>query len=289
MTAMHTITLGGSPSPMDSAVGSVHFIGTATTIIRCGGFTILTDPNFIHRHEKVDIGYGMSATRQTDPAIEIDELPPIDLVVLSHFHGDHFDQVAERQLNPAVPIVTTAEAARELEKRDFMNCYALDTWGQATVLKGDARLQITATPGRHAPPLVNWALPDVMGSILEFGAGPELASPRMYITGDTLLIDELAEIPRRYPDIDLALLHLGGTRVMGLLVTMDAEQGVQALHLIQPRVAIPIHYNDYDVFESPLSDFQAAVAAAGLQGRVHYLAHGERYEFPAPNEARRVA
>jgi hypothetical protein len=53
----------------------------------------------------------------------------------------------------------------------------------------------------------------------------------MYITGDTLVIDALKEIPRRYPDIDLALLHLGGTRVLGILVTMDAEQGVEMLQI----------------------------------------------------------
>jgi L-ascorbate metabolism protein UlaG (beta-lactamase superfamily) len=101
----------------------------------------------------------------------------------------------------------------------------------------------------------------------------------MYITGDTLVIDALKEIPRRYPDIDLALLHLGGTRVLGILVTMDAEQGVEILQIVKPKRAIPIHYNDYDVFKSPLSEFRQAVEAAGLTKRVHYLSHGETYPF----------
>ncbi len=60
-------------------------------------------------------------------------------------------------------------------------------------------------------------------------------------TGDTLIIDDLKDIPRRYPEIDLALLHLGGTRVLGIMVTMDAKQGVQMIRLIQPWRAIPIH------------------------------------------------
>ena len=64
------------------------------------------------------------------------------------------------------------------------------------------------------------------------------------------------------------------------MVTMDAEQGVEMLQIVQPKLAIPIHYNDYDVFESPLSDFQAAVRAAGLEDRVHYLSHGETYPLP---------
>ena len=79
-----------------------------------------------------------------------------------------------------------------------------------------------------------------------------------------------------------ALLHLGGTRVLGILVTMDAEQGVEALRIIDPRTAVPIHYNDYGVFKSPLEDFKKAVAEAGLEDRVRYLAHGETYEFEVP-------
>ena len=77
-------------------------------------------------------------------------------------------------------------------------------------------------------------------------------------------------------------MHLGGTRVLGILLTMDAEQGVECLRIVEPKVAIPIHYNDYDVFKSPLEDFARAVEAAGLQDRVRYLRHGESYEFDVP-------
>jgi L-ascorbate metabolism protein UlaG (beta-lactamase superfamily) len=153
--------------------------------------------------------------------------------------------------------------------------------GPITIEKGDARLRITAMPGRHAPRLIHLALPEVMGSMLEFQSASETGKFRIYITGDTLAIDELKEIPRRYSDIDIGLLHLGGTRVLGLLVTMDGKQGVEAMRIMNPRLAIPIHYNDYDRFQSPLSDFQEEIKAAGLQDRVHYLTHGQTYEFHA--------
>jgi L-ascorbate metabolism protein UlaG (beta-lactamase superfamily) len=286
MAVQHQIALPDTPSDANATEGSVFFIGTATVLLRCGGFTILTDPNFIHRHEQVDIGYGMKATRQTDPALELHDLPPIDLVVLSHFHGDHFDQVAERELDRMLPIVTTPEAAHLLEERGFQNLFPLSTWEAAKVTRGSSQLRITATPAQHGPALVDWALPDVMGSILDFSSADGASQHRLYITGDTLRVDELQEIPHRYPNIDLSLLHLGGTRVLGVLVTMDAEQGVEALRVIQPRLAIPIHYNDYDVFKSPLEDFQEAVANAGLTDRVHYLAHGETYRFPRTADQR---
>src|SRR5260370_16109769 len=71
--------------------GSIFFVGTATVIIRYAGFTILTDPNFLHRGDHAHLGYGLHTTRITNPAIEMSELPPLDLVVLSHMHEDHFD------------------------------------------------------------------------------------------------------------------------------------------------------------------------------------------------------
>jgi len=279
MSSAYELTLPAEQNAPDTASGSLFFIGNATVLIRYAGFTILTDPTFIHMHEQVSIGYGMHSTRLTNPAIEIADLPPLDLIVLSHFHGDHFDQVAERELEKSLPIVTTPEAARELGKRGFGHTYPLDPWASMAVAKGDALLRITAMPGRHGPPLADLVLPDVMGSLLEFASPAETPLFRLYITGDTLVIDDLQEIPRRYPQIDLALLHLGGTRVLGILVTMDGKQGVQLMQMVAPQRAIPIHYNDYDVFKSPLADFQQEVQAAGLEERVHYLYHGDTYTF----------
>ena len=261
--------------------GAVQFVGTATVIIRYAGLTILTDPNFLHKGEHVHLGYGLTSERLTNPAIDLDKLPPIDLIVLSHMHGDHFDQLVQEKMDRNIPIVTTQEAARMLDKMGFKTRYGLKTWESLLVSKGGSAVRITAMPGRHGPPVAARMLPDVMGAILEFSAGGH-AGYRMYISGDTLVYDDINEIPKRYPDIDLALLHLGGTRILGVLkVTMDGKDGVRMLQIIAPHHAVPIHYNDYTVFKSPLSDFQEQVRAAGLEGKVTYLKHGDIYEFEA--------
>lgn len=65
---------------------------------------------------------------------------------------------------------------------------------------------------------------------------------------------------------------------------MDAEQGVETLQLVSPRMAVPIHFDDYPVFRSPRSDFEAAVAAADLRTTVRYLDRGERLELPTRYE-----
>ncbi|HWI40603.1 MAG TPA: MBL fold metallo-hydrolase [Verrucomicrobiae bacterium] len=258
--------------------GSVLFVGTATTLIRCGGFSILTDPNFLHAGDHAHLGYGLTTERLTEPALEIGQLPPLDLCLLSHLHGDHWDEVAEAALPRSLPVVTTPKAARELRRRGFSTAEGVATWESISFSRTGRRLRITAMPGRHGPTVVNRLLPPVMGSMLEWEKGGETVY-RMYISGDTLLHADLEEIPRRYPDINLGLFHLGGTRILGILVTMDAAQGIEAVRIIHPRTAIPIHYNDYKVFRSPLEDFMEAVKKAGLQGKVSYLAHGDTYDF----------
>ena len=283
MTEASTLLLPRRNEAPDFRRGSVFFVGNATVVIRYAGFTILTDPNFLHSGDHVHLGYGLTSVRKTDPAVEVEDLPPLDFVLLSHLHGDHFDRVAERKLNKATPIISTRHATRYLEKVGFTRTHALKTWESIDLRKGEANLRLTAMPGTHGPGPLGAVLPPVMGSMLDFGSEDGENNLRVYISGDTLIHDRLREIPRRFPDVDLALLHLGGTRVLGIMVTMDAEQGLEAMKIVDPRTAIPIHYNDYEAFESPLEDFKRAVTEAGLENKVHYLSHGDTYEFEVAN------
>jgi len=279
MKETHALDLPRRNDVPEFGSGSIFFVGNATVLIRYAGFTILTDPNFLHAGDHVHLGYGLTSMRRTDPAVEIEDLPPLDFVLLSHLHGDHFDRVAERKLNKATPIISTRHATAYLEKVGFTRTHPLKTWEEIEVRKGEATLRLTAMPGTHGPGPLGAVLPPVMGSMLNIADGEGKNRLRMYISGDTLIHDRLREIPLRYPDVDLALLHLGGTRVLGIMVTMDAEQGVEAMRIVDPRTAIPIHYNDYEAFKSPLDDFERAVNEAGLEDRVHYLSHGDTYEF----------
>ena len=63
------------------------------------------------------------------------------------------------------------------------------------------------------------------------------------------------------------------------MVTMDAEQGIKLMQLVQPDVTIPIHYDDYDVFLSPLEDFRKKVDEVGWVEKVVYLDRGDEYRF----------
>jgi L-ascorbate metabolism protein UlaG (beta-lactamase superfamily) len=281
---------------MPAETASLTFVGNATTIIRYGGVTLLTDPNFLRRGERADLGYGISSRRLKDPAISVDELPELDGVVLSHLHGDHWDPVAERYLDRGLPILTTAAAARALNSRGFRAAEGMRTWETESVAKGDHQIRITALPGRHAPGPLSRLLPPVMGSLLEFGPPDGEPRFRLCISGDTLMYDEIAEIRRRYPGIDAGVVHLGGTRLLGLLtVTMDGRQGAQWLETTGCATAVPVHYDDYTVMKSPLSDFDKEVGRRGMAARLRHVERGgtitigpaaSRPSSPAPHPAR---
>jgi L-ascorbate metabolism protein UlaG (beta-lactamase superfamily) len=282
MTYTHTVMLPPDSRTSQIEQGSITFIGTATVILRYAGFTILTDPNFLHKGDHVHLGYGQKSTRLTNPAMELKDVPPFDVMLLSHMHEDHFDRSVEHKLDKGTAIITTPHAAAYLHKKKFYHLYPLETWQTLILERGTNLLRLTSMPGRHGPGPLARLLPPVMGSMLEFEIDGGKKSLRIYISGDTLMYKDLKEIPKRYPDIDLALLHLGGTRVVGILLTMDGKQGVEAIKLIKPHEFIPIHYNDYDVFKSPLEDFQQAVNEARLDKRAHYLKQGDTYTFQVP-------
>jgi L-ascorbate metabolism protein UlaG (beta-lactamase superfamily) len=282
MIQTRELSLPTTEDKPDIEHGSIFFIGTATVILRYAGFTILTDPNFLHKGEFVHIGYGLRSKRVTNPAINIDQLPPVDFVILSHMHEDHFDRIVAEKLDKMIPIITTQQATDVLRTKGFKALYPLNTWQRQVISKGNTQIRITAMPATHAHGLLNKLMPPVNGSMLEFITPAGQTTLRIYITGDTLLFDQMNEIPERYPDIDLALFHLGGTKIGGILLTMDAKQGVEALRLIKPHNAIPIHNNDYTVFKSPLENFKKAVSKAHLDKRVTYLNAGETYSFQVP-------
>ncbi|HEV2068268.1 MAG TPA: hypothetical protein VGR26_00575 [Acidimicrobiales bacterium] len=105
-----------------------------------------------------------------------------------------------------------------------------------------------------------------MGSVVELLRGDDTAL-RIYITGDTLFRPELREVCERFPGLDAMVIHLGGTRALGILVTMDDRQGADMVQPIAPPVTIPVHSDDYTVFRSPLSQFSMRCNVASSQGR----------------------
>jgi L-ascorbate metabolism protein UlaG (beta-lactamase superfamily) len=253
------------------------FLGNATALLRLGAFTLLTDPAFGPAGSRVYLGKGMWTKRLRDPVLAPLENADLDAILLSHLHGDHFDRAARQRLDPGLPILTTPQAERRLRRR-FPAAHGLPTWESHEWTRGNQSLRVTAVPGRHGPGVADKLLPDVMGSLLELTVD---GLPRLtvYITGDTLYRPGLAEIPQRFGEIDAMVIHLGGTRVLGLLVTMDDRQGAQLTQLIRPGTTIPVHNDDYRIQKSPLESFLKRASGEGLAG-VQPVTRGETIDLP---------
>jgi L-ascorbate metabolism protein UlaG (beta-lactamase superfamily) len=228
----------------------------------------------VHRGDRAYLGLGLSSRRLTEPALTLRQLPEVDFIVLSHHHGDHFDRIAARALDPGLAVVTKPHAARKLRREGFQSPVGLKTWQSQDFTRGSTQVRVTSVPAKHAPRPLGYALPPVMGSVLDFTRdGRRLL--RLYITGDTLPYDGINATARLFSPVDVCLIHVGGTRGADVLPTMDGRQGAEAPQVIRPREVIPVHYDDYTVFKSPLSEFRRAAERAGLPARIHYLGRGE--------------
>ncbi|WP_430790539.1 MBL fold metallo-hydrolase [Actinoplanes sp. G11-F43] len=266
-----------------STGAGVTFVGNATVLLRLGVFTLLTDPAFGAAGSRVHLGYGAWTRRLKDPAMAYRQMPALDLVLLSHLHGDHFDRAARQTLPPDLPIVTTPQAQRRLRRRGRA-VTGLPTWDAREWRRDGQLLRVTALPGRHGPGFADRLLPDVMGSLIDWEVDGQRRL-RLYVTGDTLYRPGLGEIRDRCGEIDAMLIHLGGTRLLGLLLTMDGRQGADLTGLIRPRLTLPIHYDDYAVMKSPLGDFLDECRDRSLTG-VRALERGETVSLtPASGRA----
>ena len=259
---------------------TMTFGGNATMLLRIGGFTVLTDPSFVPRGTRVHLGYGLRTRRLTDPALQPADLPPLDAIVLSHLHGDHWDDIATEGLGKATPLVTTQEAARALGARGFGATSDLRPWQTHEITRGTDTLRLTAVPGVHGPGPLARLLPPVMGSVLELVRDGQV-SWRGYVSGDTLRRPFLADVLERCGPLDVLIPHLGGTRALGLTVTMDAGQGADLVEMLRPPVTVPVHYDDYDRFASTLGDFVTEVRRRGLPGELRAAVRGETISLRA--------
>jgi L-ascorbate metabolism protein UlaG (beta-lactamase superfamily) len=258
-------------------------IGGPTVLIEVGGWRLLTDPTFDPPGRRYFFGWGTVSRKLAGPAVAATELPPIDAVLLSHdHHGDNLDP-AGRALLPSVGVVvTTASGAGRLGG----SARGLEPW-QTTRLEAESHpprpaIEITATPCRHGPPLSHPIVGDVTGFALRWEGQEDGV---LWISGDTVLYDGVREVADRLA-VDTALLHLGGVRfaVSGpLRYTMTARDAVELCERVQPRTAIPIHYEGWKHFRQGREaiDAELATAPPDIRRRFRWLPPGVAVDLAA--------
>ena len=253
-------------------------IGGPTLLIEAGGWRLLTDPTFDPPGGAYRFGWGTGSRKLAGPAIDASEIGPIDVVLLSHdHHEDNLDARGRELLDSVDLVITTTSGAKRLGD----GARGLEPWA-TTRLERDGRtpITVTATPCRHGPPLSHPIVGDVIGLALEWA---EQDRGVLWISGDTVLYEGLRQVTDRLR-VDTAVLHLGGVRfpITGpLRYTMTARDAVELCHLMQPRVAIPIHYEGWQHFREghEAIEHEFARAPEEIRERIRWLPLGVPVEI----------
>src|SRR5262249_60009714 len=166
-------------------------IGGPTVLIEFEGFRLLTDPTFDPPGDGA-VGY-TRLSRTAGPALAADQIGPVDAVLLSHDqHVDNLDRAGRSFLPNASRVFTTVAGAVRLGG----GAVGLDPWKSSELISATGRrLVITATPARHGPAGIEPLSGDVVGFALSSG---NQSVPPVYITGDTVWYDGVAEVARRF-------------------------------------------------------------------------------------------
>jgi L-ascorbate metabolism protein UlaG (beta-lactamase superfamily) len=209
------------PAPLDVSTAVVTFVGHSTFLIQTAAGNILTDPMYSDRAGPWNI---LGPRRVRPPAVTLDDLPPVSVVLLSHGHYDHLDLRTLRRLARRFDPVVLAPLGHEplIRSTGIRRVETLDWWQDAKA----APLSVTLTPAHH----FTARTPFDRNRALWGGFVVRIGGQRIYFAGDTAYAPFFTEIPRRLGPIDLALLPIGAYEPRWFMhsVHMNPAEAVQA-------------------------------------------------------------
>lgn len=255
---------------------TLTLIGGPTVLIETGDLRLLTDPTFdAAGGEYPNPPFVLEKLRS--PAVALDALPPIDAVLLSHEqHADNLDKSGRALLNNVKTVLTTPDSAAQLADS---NAIGLNVWETFEIEAADKRrLRITATPARHGPAGSEAMTGAVTGFVLEW---TDEASDAVYVSGDTVWYEGIAEIANRFR-VGTAMLFLGAAGFAAapeLRFTMNAAEAVQAAAAFANAIIVPAHCEGWAHFQESRREVEGAFAAAKLGDRLTWLEPGVAVKF----------
>ncbi|KAF2190890.1 Metallo-hydrolase/oxidoreductase [Zopfia rhizophila CBS 207.26] len=249
---------------------NITFIGTATAIFEIDGVNFLTDPFFSPAGTEWDLGITVLKTLDT-PALSLQDLPPIDAVLLSHEdHPDNLDELGRRLLDGR-KVITTMDGAKKLRPRPGVR--GIHPWETVTLDVGGKRFEVTGTPCQHLPG------GECIGFVLtapEFGSTDGLPNA-IYFSGDTVYLEELAKMRDKF-HIAVAVLNLGAAHAPlpdgPLQITMDGHQAARLFLEIKADILVPMHYESWKHFTESKVQLAEAFETEGIQDKVCWLTPG---------------
>ncbi|ABS27839.1 MBL fold metallo-hydrolase [Anaeromyxobacter sp. Fw109-5] len=253
------------PEPTPDLEVRVTYIGGPTALIEVGGLRLLTDPTFDPAGTRFRL-----TTKLAGPALAPGALGRVDAVLLSHDqHPDNLDDAGRGVLSRAGVVLTTRAGASRLGA----NAVGLAPWEAYALLGTGGRVRVTAVPARHGPAELVSRIGDVTGFVVSReGAG----AGALYVSGDTVFFDGVAEIGRRF-ELGTAFLHLGAVRLPDYgpeRVTMDAEEAVFAFENLGAQRFVPLHFEGWSHLRESREQLRAVFDRKGIADRVVWLEPG---------------
>jgi L-ascorbate metabolism protein UlaG (beta-lactamase superfamily) len=256
--------MAGLATPTPAA--RVSYVGHATVLVELDGIRLLTDP--VLRRRVLHL--------RRHGAVTAEAFRNVDAVLISHAHWDHLDLRSLGQLGKRLRLVVPRGVGRLLRRRQFTDVVELDA-GELVEIGG---LEVTATPAEHnggRGPL--GARAPALGYVI---AG----SKRIYFAGDTDLFAGMSKLA----PLDLALLPVSGWGPRLPAGHLNPQRAAEALRLLEPRTAVPIHWGTYSVLtkrrpnntveRAPAEEFERLAAQLAPAVQVQVLAPGESLELP---------
>ena len=241
-------------------MSNVVYVGHSTVLIDLDGVRLLTDPLL---RERV-------AFLRRASTVDVDQLRNLDAVLISHAHYDHFDLPSLELLGSSVPVVVPRGLGRLLKGHKTVIEVVEDeeiSFGAVTVRATHAEHEGRRQPRRITAASLGFAIS---------------GSRRIYFAGDTDLFPGMEGL---VPDLDLALIPIWGWGpTLGGGGHLDPRRAAEALRLLQPRIAVPIHWGTYRPLHhgadaaflaDPAEAFVREAATAAPEVEVRVLRPGE--------------
>ncbi len=244
--------------PARVAVGelALTFIGHSTFLLQLDGLTILTDPIFARRAGPFGL---LGPKRVRSAALRLEELPAIDVVLVSHNHYDHLDLATLRWLarERQPRFVTSLGNQAWLEARGVAPAIEFDWWQSAEI---SPALRITATPAQHFAARAPWDRCRTLwnGFMLHTHAGD------VFFCGDSGWGPHFAAIREKIGAPDLALMPVGAyePRWFMIPVHMNPDESVRAHLALGARRSIGMHFGTFQLTNEAIDEPLRALAAA---------------------------
>jgi N-acyl-phosphatidylethanolamine-hydrolysing phospholipase D len=233
---------------------AVTWIGHSTFLIQSGAVNVLTDPIWSNRASPVQFA---GPRRHAPPGLDLDRLPDIEAVFISHDHYDHLDDGTVRRLIERFPHakwITPLGVGKFIERRGAVQVTEMDWWEARNL----GPLSASCTPAQHFSGRYPWNRNGTLWSGWVIGLG----NHRLFFGGDTGFHPAFGDIARRFGPFDAVILPIGAYEPRWFMepVHMNPEDAVAAYSEIaavggsEECVFIPSHWGTFRLTDEPLDE-----------------------------------